>query len=37
MEEAALALILEKCMDAMRDKIELETLWESGNAMWKVW
>ncbi|MBK5284694.1 MAG: glucose-1-phosphate cytidylyltransferase [Bacteroidia bacterium] len=26
-----------KCMDAMRDKIELEQLWESGNAKWKVW
>jgi glucose-1-phosphate cytidylyltransferase len=26
-----------KCMDAMRDKIELEDLWESNNAPWKVW
>jgi glucose-1-phosphate cytidylyltransferase len=26
-----------KCMDAMRDKIELEDLWQSGNAKWKVW
>jgi glucose-1-phosphate cytidylyltransferase len=26
-----------KCMDAMRDKIELEELWESGQAQWKVW
>lgn len=26
-----------KCMDAMRDKIELEELWESQNAPWKVW
>ncbi|MCL4377188.1 MAG: glucose-1-phosphate cytidylyltransferase [Actinobacteria bacterium] len=26
-----------KCMDAIRDKIELEQLWESGNAKWKVW
>jgi glucose-1-phosphate cytidylyltransferase len=26
-----------KCMDAMRDKIELENLWESGNAKWKIW
>jgi len=26
-----------KCMDAMRDKIELEALWETGNAKWKIW
>ena len=26
-----------KCMDAMRDKIELEELWQSGNAPWKIW
>jgi glucose-1-phosphate cytidylyltransferase len=26
-----------KCMDAMRDKTELEELWESGNAKWKLW
>jgi glucose-1-phosphate cytidylyltransferase len=26
-----------KCMDALRDKIELEDLWEKGNAPWKVW
>lgn len=26
-----------KCMDAMRDKIELERLWNSENAKWKVW
>jgi glucose-1-phosphate cytidylyltransferase len=26
-----------KCMDAMRDKIELEELWETNNAPWKVW
>ena len=26
-----------KCMDAMRDKIELEELWESNNAPWKIW
>lgn len=26
-----------KCMDAMRDKIELEELWDSQNAPWKVW
>jgi glucose-1-phosphate cytidylyltransferase len=26
-----------KCMDAMRDRIELEQLWESGNAQWKTW
>ena len=26
-----------KCMDAMRDRIELEELWENGNALWKLW
>jgi glucose-1-phosphate cytidylyltransferase len=26
-----------KCMDAMRDRIELEQLWQSGNAKWKLW
>jgi glucose-1-phosphate cytidylyltransferase len=26
-----------KCMDAMRDKIELENLWTSQKAKWKVW
>ncbi len=26
-----------KCMDALRDKIELETLWSSNAAKWKVW
>ena len=26
-----------KCMDAMRDKVELEEEWESGNAPWKIW
>lgn len=26
-----------KCMDALRDKIELNELWESGRAPWKVW
>ena len=26
-----------KAMDAMRDKLELENLWDSGNAAWKVW
>ena len=26
-----------KCMDAMRDKIELEELWENNLAKWKVW
>ena len=24
-------------MDTLRDKIELETLWDSGNAPWKTW
>lgn len=26
-----------KCMDTLRDKKQLEELWESGNAPWKVW
>jgi glucose-1-phosphate cytidylyltransferase len=26
-----------KCMDALRDKIELESLWQSQQAKWKVW
>ena len=26
-----------KCMDALRDRIELETLWADGNAPWKTW
>ncbi|MBS1738525.1 MAG: glucose-1-phosphate cytidylyltransferase, partial [Bacteroidetes bacterium] len=26
-----------KCMDAMRDKIELEELWSNNKAKWKVW
>ncbi|MCB8814153.1 glucose-1-phosphate cytidylyltransferase [Desulfosporosinus shakirovi] len=26
-----------KCMDTQRDKINLETLWENGEAPWKVW
>jgi glucose-1-phosphate cytidylyltransferase len=26
-----------KCMDALRDKIELEELWKNDNAKWKVW
>ncbi len=26
-----------KCMDALRDKIELEELWKNNNAKWKVW
>jgi len=26
-----------KCMDTLRDKIELEALWQSGKAPWKVW
>jgi glucose-1-phosphate cytidylyltransferase len=26
-----------KCMDAIRDKIELETLWASGESYWKIW
>jgi glucose-1-phosphate cytidylyltransferase len=26
-----------KCMDAVRDKVELEEEWNSGKAKWKVW
>ncbi len=26
-----------KCMDALRDKHELEELWVSGHAQWKIW
>ena len=26
-----------KPMDAMRDRIELENLWNTGNAKWKIW
>jgi glucose-1-phosphate cytidylyltransferase len=26
-----------KCMDALRDKIELESLWENKKAKWKLW
>lgn len=25
------------CMDAVRDKVELEKLWNSGRAKWKIW
>lgn len=26
-----------QCMDTQRDKMQLEELWQSGNAPWKVW
>jgi glucose-1-phosphate cytidylyltransferase len=26
-----------KCMDSMRDKTELEELWDNGKAKWKIW
>ena len=26
-----------KCMDALRDRNELEAMWNSGEAKWKVW
>jgi glucose-1-phosphate cytidylyltransferase len=26
-----------KCMDALRDRVELESLWASGDAPWKTW
>jgi len=26
-----------KCMDSLRDRIELEEMWNSGKAKWKIW
>jgi glucose-1-phosphate cytidylyltransferase len=26
-----------RCMDTLRDKLELERIWQSGNIPWKVW
>jgi glucose-1-phosphate cytidylyltransferase len=26
-----------KCMDALRDKLELESLWQQNQAKWKIW
>jgi glucose-1-phosphate cytidylyltransferase len=26
-----------KCMDALRDRVELEEMWNSGKAQWKTW
>ena len=26
-----------KCMDALRDKIDLDTMWNNNNAKWKTW
>ena len=26
-----------KCMDALRDRVELEDMWNGGKAQWKVW
>jgi len=26
-----------KCMDALRDKLELEALWQTNKAKWKIW
>jgi glucose-1-phosphate cytidylyltransferase len=26
-----------RCMDTLRDKLELEKLWETGKAPWKAW
>ena len=26
-----------KCMDALRDKLELEALWQENKALWKKW
>ena len=26
-----------KCMDAMRDKLELEALWQNNHAKWRIW
>jgi glucose-1-phosphate cytidylyltransferase len=29
--------LLEMPMDAMRDKLELEALWQKNQAKWKIW
>ena len=26
-----------KCMDALRDRVELEDMWNGGKAKWKIW
>ena len=26
-----------QCMDTLRDKVRLESLWSSGQAPWKMW
>ena len=26
-----------KCMDTLRDKIQLNDIWDSGNVLWKKW
>lgn len=26
-----------KCMDALRDRVELENMWNNGQAKWKLW
>jgi glucose-1-phosphate cytidylyltransferase len=26
-----------KCMDALRDRVELEEMWNTGKAHWKTW
>jgi glucose-1-phosphate cytidylyltransferase len=26
-----------KCMDTLKDKNDLNTMWKSGNALWKIW
>ena len=26
-----------KCMDTQRDKMQLEQMWQEGNAHWKLW
>jgi len=26
-----------KCMDTLRDKLELQSNWDSGNPAWKKW
>jgi len=26
-----------KCMDTQRDKMQLEQMWQEGNAPWKLW
>ena len=26
-----------KCMDTLRDKLQLQAMWDEGNTPWKIW